>query len=191
MTPGSATYAPETRWTPACSIKYRCVCVPVHSVCVHRCTHTHTHACLAYYASRYIANSINYAKEKIVVVKGISYSVELACVHYHHMVVHREKLYQIYQIVIDISVFLISSGLLELTVVVVVSSVALAFPPVCVPLSVKGKRHRCSILNHVLTHLTNPVSSHIVLIRTNVINLLNRVPERDRLTFIVLHRTKC
>ena len=30
---------------------------------------------------------------------------------------------------------------------------------------------------------TNPVSRHIVLMRTNVINLLNRVPEHDSLTF--------
>ena len=35
-----------------------------------------------------------------------------------------------------------------------------------------------------------PVSRHIVLMRTKVINLLNRVPERDSLTFLVLHRTK-
>ena len=27
--------------------------------------------------------------------------------------------------------------------------------------------------------------------RTNVINLLNRVPEHDSLTFFVLHRTQC
>ena len=37
----------------------------------------------------------------------------------------------------------------------------------------------------------SPVSRHIVLMRTNVINLLNRVPEYDSLTFFVLHRTKC
>ena len=38
---------------------------------------------------------------------------------------------------------------------------------------------------------SSPVSLHIVLMRTNVINLLNRVPEHDSLTFFVLHRTKC
>ena len=37
----------------------------------------------------------------------------------------------------------------------------------------------------------SPVSRHIVLMRTNVINLLNRVPEHDSLTFFVLHRMKC
>ena len=37
----------------------------------------------------------------------------------------------------------------------------------------------------------SPVSRHIVLMCTNVINLLNRVLERDSLTFFVLHRTKC
>ena len=35
------------------------------------------------------------------------------------------------------------------------------------------------------------VSHHIVLMRTNTINLLNRVPEHDSLTFFVLHRIKC
>ena len=37
----------------------------------------------------------------------------------------------------------------------------------------------------------SPISRHIVLMRTNVINLLNPVPEHDSLTFFVLHRTKC
>ena len=37
----------------------------------------------------------------------------------------------------------------------------------------------------------NPVSPHIVLMRTNVIHLLNRVSEHDFLTFFVQHRTKC
>ena len=54
----------------------------------------------------------------------------------------------------------------------------------------------------------SPVSRHIVLMCTNVINLLNRVPEHDSLTFLcyternvnewerfsaffMLHRTKC
>ena len=36
-----------------------------------------------------------------------------------------------------------------------------------------------------------PVSRHIVLMRTNVINLLHRVPEHDSLTFFAFHRTKC
>ena len=35
------------------------------------------------------------------------------------------------------------------------------------------------------------VSRPIVLMRTNVISLLNRVPERDCLTFLVIPRTKC
>ena len=35
------------------------------------------------------------------------------------------------------------------------------------------------------------VSRNIVLIRTNVIDPLNRVPEHDCLTFFMLHRTKC
>ena len=38
---------------------------------------------------------------------------------------------------------------------------------------------------------TSPVSVHIVLMRTNVINLLTRVPEHDSLIFFVLYRTKC
>ena len=37
----------------------------------------------------------------------------------------------------------------------------------------------------------NPVSHDFVLMRTNVINLLNRVPDYDCPTFLVLHRTKC
>ena len=37
----------------------------------------------------------------------------------------------------------------------------------------------------------SPVSRRIVLMRTDVIHLLNRVPEHDSLTFFVLHRTKC
>ena len=37
----------------------------------------------------------------------------------------------------------------------------------------------------------SPVSRHIALMRTNVINQLNRDPEHDSLTFFVLHRTKC
>ena len=37
----------------------------------------------------------------------------------------------------------------------------------------------------------NVISHHIVLMRTNVIHLLNRVPEHDSLTLFVLHRTKC
>ena len=37
----------------------------------------------------------------------------------------------------------------------------------------------------------SPVSHHIVLMRTNVINLLNLVSEHDSLTFFLLHRTKC
>ena len=41
------------------------------------------------------------------------------------------------------------------------------------------------------TRCSSPVSRHIVLMHTNVINLLNRVPEHDSLTFFVLHRTKC
>ena len=40
-------------------------------------------------------------------------------------------------------------------------------------------------------YLSSPVSRHIVLMRTYVINLLNRVPEHDSLTIFVLHRTKC
>ena len=36
--------------------------------------------------------------------------------------------------------------------------------------------------------LDNAVSRHIVLIRTNIIHLLNRVPEHD---FFVIHRSKC
>ena len=35
------------------------------------------------------------------------------------------------------------------------------------------------------------VSRDIVLVRMNVINLLNRVPEQDSLTSFVLHGTKC
>ena len=35
------------------------------------------------------------------------------------------------------------------------------------------------------------MSHHIVVMRTNVIHLLNRVPEHDSLTFFVLHRMKC
>ena len=35
------------------------------------------------------------------------------------------------------------------------------------------------------------ISCDIVLMLTNVINLLNRVPEHNCLTFFVLHRTKC
>ena len=38
---------------------------------------------------------------------------------------------------------------------------------------------------------TSLVSRDIVLMRTNVINLLNRAPEHDSLTFFVLHRMKC
>ena len=41
------------------------------------------------------------------------------------------------------------------------------------------------------TLLSSPVSRHIVLMRTNVIHILNRVPEHDSLTFFMLHRTKC
>ena len=39
--------------------------------------------------------------------------------------------------------------------------------------------------------MANPVSRDFVLMRTNVINLLNRVPDYDCPTFLVLHRTKC
>ena len=35
------------------------------------------------------------------------------------------------------------------------------------------------------------LSCDIVLMCTNVINLLNHVPEHDCLTFLVLHKTKC
>ena len=38
---------------------------------------------------------------------------------------------------------------------------------------------------------TDVTSRHIVLMRTNVIRLLNRVPEHDLTTFFVLHRTNC
>ena len=37
----------------------------------------------------------------------------------------------------------------------------------------------------------NPVSRDFVLMRTNVINLLNRVPDYDCPTFLVLHRMIC
>ena len=40
-------------------------------------------------------------------------------------------------------------------------------------------------------YFPNPVSCDFVLMRTNVINLLNRVPDYDCPTFLVLHRTKC
>ena len=42
-----------------------------------------------------------------------------------------------------------------------------------------------------MTPTCSPVSLHIVLMRTNVIHLLNRVSEHDSLTVFVLHRTKC
>ena len=43
----------------------------------------------------------------------------------------------------------------------------------------------------LIYYIVSPVSRHIVLMRTNIINLLNRVPEHDSLTFFVLHRTEC
>ena len=46
-----------------------------------------------------------------------------------------------------------------------------------------------SVCVHLI--ISSPVLRHIVLMRTNVINVLNRVPEHDSLTFFVLHRTQC
>ena len=44
---------------------------------------------------------------------------------------------------------------------------------------------------YLYIYIFNPVSRDFVLMRTNVINLLNRVPDYDCPTFLVLHRTKC